>query len=422
MNNIKIWALVFLMALVAPPVTPGQVQGEVRLQVDALPYSEYPSMTPVLAVRVHLSGSSNEAADLVATAVQAGWNCSSTSSYNIRVGTEKVPIKSLSLEGSGDCNDVVKPDILLVLGRHLNASDKVIVSLANLPNGAKLESAPVNFKQAQTLGLTATPQAVPSEALTNGKKRDVGQLAVSITAPDLAPTVKQFAVYAKSSDVFSTDAKDAKSAFSATLGMARGFLPAWYAPIHLEETVKGNQTADNLSAVTSVGFTTLCPWLWTRNVLNNSWIAIPRPPELTVNSDYTRRINQLGTAKTPRLAENDFDLNPSVTLAPVYVLPKVCSWIHSKSNSRQYCLGIETDIGMWYLPLDKTPKESRRAEGYGDVSLLIPLSDIPFSPLANLISSNAANFQFRIKYSDSVNSANNYARTRQWTFGVEVIK
>jgi hypothetical protein len=183
-----------------------------------------------------------------------------------------------------------------------------------------------------------------------------------------------------------------------------------------------------LSAITSLGLTTLAPWFWTRTILNNRWLQAPSPPEFTVNSDYTRRINQNITAKTTLLAENDFDLNPSVTFKPIFLFPAACRWVHKQlnvtdqTNSNRYCLGLETDLGMWYLPLNKTKEGSERAEGYGDISFLVPLSDIPFKFLGALISNNSANTQIRIKYADSVNSANNYARARQWTFGLEVMK
>jgi hypothetical protein len=77
---------------------------------------------------------------------------------------------------------------------------------------------------------------------------------------------------------------------------------------------------------------------------------------------------------------------------------------------------------MWHLPLDKTKSGSQRAEGYGDISVLIPLSDIPIKLLNYLASGNSANSQLRVKYSDDVNASNNYARTKQWTYGFELIK
>jgi hypothetical protein len=400
------------------------------LPVDLLSYSEYPSMVPVIAFRVHLSGNF-QVADIVDKAIQAGWDCSKLSSYRVSIqgSNEVLPIAQIRREPVSNCTDSLKPDVLLIIQRHVSTSDKIIVSLQNLPGGIKLQSTPGQFKtNPPGFGLTLTPQAAPGESLTNGAKRDVGQVSVAMTAPDIARPLTDFAIYAKSADLFSTDERDSKSAFSGVLGITRGLLNTWYSPVHLEENIEGNQNATSLSAITSLGLTTLAPWFWTRTILNNRWLQAPSPPEFTVNSDYTRRINQNITAKTTLLAENDFDLNPSVTFKPIFLFPAACRWVHKQlnvtdqTNSNRYCLGLETDLGMWYLPLNKTKEGSERAEGYGDISFLVPLSDIPFKFLGALISNNSANTQIRIKYADSVNSANNYARARQWTFGLEVMK
>lgn len=401
----------------------------VALPVNLLAYVEYPSMTPVNAIRVHLSGNP-QIADLVDKAVAAGWNCAKPSSYRVLVqsSNREIPVNQVTLEPLSDCGAPIKPNVIIVLTRHIASSDEIVVELENVPGGTQAKSTPAKFPSPEGFGMRLTPQSAPGESLSNGKKRDVGQLNVAITAPDLVPSVGRFALYAKSTDLFSTDEKDSKSAFSGVLGVTRGLFNSWYSPFHLEENLQGNQIASSLSAKTSFGFTSLVPWFWTRHALNNGWIQAPSPPELTVNTGYTRRINQLVTSKTPLLSVNDYDLNPSIALQPVFILPNACAWLQTKlgrskpTNSRQYCLGLQANQGMWYIPLDKTKAGSQRAEGYGDVSFLIPLSDIPFAPLANLISSNAANTQIRITYADSVNPANNYARSKQWSFGLEVIK
>jgi hypothetical protein len=74
------------------------------------------------------------------------------------------------------------------------------------------------------------------------------------------------------------------------------------------------------------------------------------------------------------------------------------------------------------LPLDKTKSGSQQVEGYGDVSILIPLSNLNFEKFKLVEKDSLLNSQLRVKYSDSVNPANNYARSRQWTFGIEVMK
>jgi hypothetical protein len=114
------------------------------------------------------------------------------------------------------------------------------------------------------------------------------------------------------------------------------------------------------------------------------------------------------------------------------LLPGVCSWYQAyliskgapkpASGSNQFCLGFEADFGLYYLPLDLTSKGNQRVEGYGDFSFLVPLTDFqwPFVPQA--LSKQALQTQFRIKYADAVSATNNYARTKKWSFGVELIK
>jgi hypothetical protein len=82
------------------------------------------------------------------------------------------------------------------------------------------------------------------------------------------------------------------------------------------------------------------------------------------------------------------------------------------------------DLGLWYLPLNHTIAGSQRVDGYGDISILVPLSDFSLASkqLTYVTKGDSTKFQLRIKYADSVNAANNYARTRQWTFGLEALK
>jgi len=100
------------------------------------------------------------------------------------------------------------------------------------------------------------------------------------------------------------------------------------------------------------------------------------------------------------------------------------SWKDYMKADMPYCLGLQMDLGTYYLPLDLTPSGSQRVEGYGDVSILIPVSGLTkaFQIFPYLTSGDAAKSQIRIKYGDTVNPANNYARSKQWTYGIEVIK
>ena len=87
-------------------------------------------------------------------------------------------------------------------------------------------------------------------------------------------------------------------------------------------------------------------------------------------------------------------------------------------------VGVEIDLGAYYLPTDKTKKGTGTQifDGYGDVSLLIPLPLLQhFLPgVGFLTSSDPNNSRIRVKYSDSVNSAQGFARTKQWTYGIEL--
>jgi hypothetical protein len=166
--------------------------------------------------------------------------------------------------------------------------------------------------------------------------------------------------------------------------------------------------------------------------LNNRFISIPYSPELNLSATYTHRVNQVvKTGKSP-LQTDDFATVPSMAFAHNSILPKVCTWYQSyligkgapkpAAGSNQFCLNFEADFGLYYLPRDLTSNGNQRVEGYGDFSFLIPLTDfqLPFVPQA--LSKQTLTSQFRIKYADSVSAANNYARTKKWSFGVEVIK
>ena len=99
----------------------------------------------------------------------------------------------------------------------------------------------------------ATPQAAPGEALNNGATRTVGQVSVAFSDANLI-SKSPVNLYVKSTDLISTDGKDAKSAVSVIGGIQRGLFSKWYSPTHLEQSLQGNQTAKNLSTVTSLKF------------------------------------------------------------------------------------------------------------------------------------------------------------------------
>ena len=99
-------------------------------------------------------------------------------------------------------------------------------------------------------------------------------------------------------------------------------------------------------------------------------------------------------------------------------MPNAYTWYRNKikatpsgsSTSRQFCLGLQMDLGTWYLPLDRTKAGSQQVEGYGDTSIMIPLSNLEFKGFPVVQKNGLLNSQLQIEY--SVNAANNYARTR----------
>ena len=397
----------------------------------------YPSMRPAVQIRVFLNA--NAVADEVSAQEAKGWDCTSVTSYAVteQGNTKRLPIEAVLPIGKGSCKDTTPDPVLLQISAAVDPKTSYEVSLNGLPDGKTVRSAPTKLKSSTKDSFSAIPQAVPGAKMNNGASRDVGQMGLSYSVPFIARSPVMF----NTKDVFSTDSADAKSSWAATVGVSQGLFRAWYVPLALTETAQGNQAASNVSAVTSLTASGLVPWYWSRKALNNSILDAGLAPEWSFSADYTRRIEQLVTTKTPKLADNDASIHPSLTIEPFYLLPTACksyqAWIKkegggspenigqkktSDNGSRKFCLGLQVDLGLYYLPLDETKAGSEKADGYGDVSILIPLSNLNFRDFQLVQSDGLLNSQIHIKWSDSVNAANNYARTRQWTFGIEVMK
>jgi hypothetical protein len=426
----------------AKAAAPAAAGADLTLTISTMSGAVYPSMRPAVQIRVFLNG--DAVADEVSAEEQKGWDCTSPASYAVTVqgSTKRLPVEAVLPIGKGSCKDTTPDPVLLQLSVAVDPNKAYEVTLNGLPDGKIVRSTATKFPAGTTSSFSATPQGVPDEAMNNGTKRDVGQMNVAYSVPFIGRSPVLF----NTTDVFSTDSEDAKSAWAATVGASHGLFRAWYTPVQITETVQGNQSASNVSAVTSLSISGLVPWYWSRTVLNNDLIDAGLAPEFSLAGAYTRRIEQLVTAKTPRLAENDASVNPSLTVGAFYLLPKACAryqaWIKkgssanptvaggqsqgavqdSGSTSRQFCVALQPDLGLYYLPLDKTKAGSEEAEGYGDISILIPLTDLNFNSFQLVKADGLVNSQIHIKWSDSVNAANNYARTRQWTFGIEVMK
>jgi hypothetical protein len=424
---------------------------------SATSYIQYPSLQPVTAISIFVGKIDNDLYFPFKKQLKdRSWSCTDPHFYKVAVVDKEnkilrqlniAQVRLIGLDPGGNrytqCTSSSYPNSIdLVLTSNVSPNDLIQVYVDDAyktqifpcePNKTPCVSdpKPVSFAASSFPAFTTTPQAAPAEALNNGTKRDVGQLNVTFSDTKLFPK-SPINLYAKSTDLFSTDANDSKSAMSFTGGIQRGLFPRWYSPLQLQESLQGNQTAKNLSLATSLSISSDPPWLWTHRFLYNRGILMPLPPEPSVANQYTHRINQLVTKKTPRLAQDDYSLNPSLSWNSIS-FPFACKllfWERSIKVDKPMpgqvatvCLGSELNLGLWYLPLDLTAAKSQRVEGYGDVSILIPLSDfaVASNALTHIAGGDPSKFQIRVKYADAVNSANNYARTKQWTFGIEAL-
>ena len=455
MNHRKTRGFAILTSFVVVSLTTCQAQNPVSLKVGSESLVRYPTLRPQTAISVYLADPV-PVADLVEKAIGADphhplWDCTKPSSYRVAVlanesGGSPKPLRYetimyVALQGNDDvtgkrltfCEPRHPGMVQLIIDSNLSNTETVQVSLVGLPDGLTAQSdGKLAFTQTG-FSLSVVPQAAPSEKLTNGMSRDVGQLSLSLADSSLFPKSSlPLDVYAKSKALFSTDEKDSQSSFSETVGIRRGIIPKWYTPVHFEETIQGNQSATNLSNVATLGFTTLLPWSWSGKVFRNPIFDAPLPPDATVNNQYIYRIKQDIAPTLKALATNDYSLNLSLSWASIR-FPWACTlldWIHIRSqntstqSNSSYCLGAELNGGTYYLPLDLTAAKTQRLEGYGDVSILLPLSSLTsFSKFFPFLGSgDPAKSQIRIKYADSVNPANNYARSKQWTYGIELMK
>jgi hypothetical protein len=427
-------------ALVAPALP--------TLNVREESFTQYPSLEPVETIYVSFVNPFS-VASAVATAVNdPAWNCLSPSFYKVEIKQGPTPAQEVRLKtvlASGNDPTTHKPftrcdaagtlgGANLVLGSRVSKNDTVMVTLYSdsartkpIAQSASLGSAnALKLSSATNFTFIATPQSAPAEALTNGNSRNVGQLSLSLAESNLFPKLP-FNTYLKSNnDLFSTDEKDSKSAFALTLGGQHDLFHGWYSPLQVEETVQGNQIATNLSDTTALNINFIAPWAFTKSALNNSVIHAPLPPSISIANLYTHRINQLVTAKSPALAVNDYSLNVSGSWSYITLPPscKLIGWLNKLAAATKSCLGTAFDLGLWYLPLDLTSHGSQRAEGYGDASILIPLSAFNFASglFPYLTSNDPTKVQIQIKYYGSVNASNNYARTKGWTYGLQISK
>jgi hypothetical protein len=293
---------------------------------------------------------------------------------------------------------------------------------------------------------TVSAQTVNNEKLTDKTifKKTVYQFPISSMLP-FAGTARGGA-FVETKDLFSTNERDSKSAFMAGAGYQVGLRSGWTVPLKLEQQVTGNQVATNLSAVSSVLVSTTAPWTdrltpGPREPVPSStappatgaasqpkaptrvfWPAWDMAPMFSVAFPYTHRINQVVAPGSKPLQVNDFALNPAVALTNERLLEIWGKKGKDLTKVAPFATAWEANWGLWYLPLETTTKGSQRAEGSGDVSILIPISNFGVFPGLTIDQKTQNNqMQFRIKWSDTVDPTNNYVRSRNWTFGLELI-
>jgi hypothetical protein len=432
-KKISFLALLFLLVM-----TTAFAQAPPTLPVDFIVTQKYPSLAwvPLLRVKIAIAFGTTDPCQW-----PNHFDPTSLSSY--RVTNDKgaaIQINSVeflpSSGGPSVCppgspraglvlhNDLALGVAFLAVNQGIHNKDKLSVSL--LADGTEIAktSNPAEVKGFPDWTFNLNPQAVPGEKLVNGNKRDVGQVTVNLSTPDLFKW--NFArSYIESSDVISTDERDTNSKVEGTFGFEHNLTPAWYLPAHLESKAQGDQVGRNLSFLEGFGLSTLLPWRGLRPVLFNSAIQAPVSPIITLDAQYERRINQDADSLKKFPNQNDFRLNPALSWTPIRLLPGVTQCLAKTSD----LFDVEINFKSWYLPNDKTARGNQRLEAGGDISLLIPLQ--PFSRLAvigpalallNPDQSNPGKTRIRIKYSAGANDANGFKHSRQWNFGLEASK
>jgi hypothetical protein len=367
------------------------------------------------------------------------WNCNDPSNFTITLNGKPLSgaaaahfkIYYSDNQGSKNCSDIYKRDqfpdfsIYIFENRYANLHGTMVLKFQNLSNpNLHMESAPINVNWNPSV-FTLSAQTVLNENLNNSTvdKKGVEQANISGTLPISSASYSRGGMYLDTKDLFSTNERDTKSAFEGGAGVQIGLDSSGFVPLKFEGQVQGNQVATNLSSVALADLHFDAGFL--KIVSSDFFLRQPLAPTFDLNLPYTHRFNQVVASKSkPRLAD-DFGVNPSLAFTGGEILHH---WCRAKPTGatpgkpqNRICLGWEADVGLWYLPLDETSKGTQRVEGYWDYSFLIPLTDFANIPFTTL-DPQTLKTQLRIKYEDSVSPANNYARSKKWSFAFELVK
>jgi hypothetical protein len=373
-------------------------------------------------------------------AVVAGWNCTAPENYLVTVegSPTPLPVDHIDVSNTKDNNCLQAfedsnhfPKLPAVLQVKLTSAGqklvhgKVTVHIQNLPKGSELQGTSKDAISWTPNIIMLSVQSVLNENLTNKTVAKDGVYQFGVTGSYPLKSYSWGGILLDSKNLFSTNERDAKSAFSGGGGVQVGLSRGWYIPLKFEQQMQGNQVATNLSAVSLLEVSSLVPgWkavidLDRRTI--GAVVSAPNDPLFKLDFPYTHRINQLVAAKASPLPENDFAVNPSFTFSNGHLLGDLCNQNTKGTSGFNLCLNWEADAGLYYLPLENTARGSQRVEGYWDSSLLVPFSKLPaFAGIK--LDPQSQQMQLRIKYGDTVNPANNYARSKKWSFGLELVK
>ena len=394
-------------------------------------------------LEIEFSGTYPNLRGVMEQAVQEKWDCRNPENYRVTFGDHKAPypvVGVVIVDGAGPdvcVNSFTKKsasNIQLILAKNgfVYLAGKAKVEILNLPH-------PPRSADGKIISITGTSKdeihwtpdifTVSVQSVLNEKLNDktiynkgVFQFGVSGTVPikKLQWSRGGFLLETQK-DLFSTNERDAQSAFNGGGGFQWGLSHGWYIPLKIEQLMQGNQVATNLSAVSLVELSTSVPWGWVGKNTNDLYVSSPVPPIFKLDMPYTHRINQLVLPKAPPLPVDDFALNPSFAFSGGQLFENYCNRYGSHPQRHGPCLNWEADAGLYYLPREDTPKGSQRVEGYWDTSLLVPFSKLPVIPGVKA-EAQTSQMQLRVKYGDTVNPAINYERTKKWSFGLEYLK
>jgi hypothetical protein len=425
------------------------------------------------------TASGETVAQILNDSINHGWNCLDKKDFVVKVNSTQVPIEEIDnqrvatdVPQPANClNRFVRPGDaasaipdspkeleLTIYDPHLNGAVNWLL-LEGLSGPLKVEilgltdasNKPVSLSGTgkidwKTSILRASAQTVSNETLTDKTtyKKSIYQFPIAANLPIARLGGTWGGVFAETKNTFSTNERDSKSAFVGGVGIQVGLMRRWTIPCKVEEEATGNQVATNLAAVTNAQVSTTLPWTtWLTPgattpyaTSTKAWHDLPawnNAPTLTISFPYTHRVNQVVAPGSKALPVDDWAINPAMALTNERLLdfwhpkdptsrgdpnkPAYNPWVRVAPFTFKW----EADWGMYFLPLEQTAKGTDRAEGTGDVSILIPISNFAQIPGLTLDQTSQINqMQLRIKWQDSVNATNNYVRTRGWTFGLEM--